>query len=283
MTYNLNEIDEMDDEALEAALAGGNGGDTEAETDEQAQEQEQPATEQADQTQGDTAAPEAQQQEQTQQEHAPKLIPLPELQAERRKRQEAEAELARYRQSQQQAATQAQQQQQAATIQEEIDRLYLDEGPEAAAAYAQEVADRQSHAVAQQYAEREVSQRIAMSETYAKRTYGEAEYNRQLQKVVEKLGPETALSLAAQQDDPGDWVYQFGKSLETPEERAASIQAEVQKQVQAVLGKQGAPTQRGNDSIARLSSNTAAPAPLKDPDDMSDEELDEAIAIRRRK
>lgn len=274
------EIETLTDEEIEARL---NGASSESEAPAETVEAEQSEQEQAAQTPGDTEATapgsadqEAEQQAQPPAEQ-PRTVPLPEHIELRKRAQAAEEQLRQFQQQQAQQAAEAQQR----AVEARYEELLL-EDPEAAAQFAVQVQQQEQERIRAEFQQAQVVDRVKLSEEYARKAYGE-DYDRQIAKAVERIGAETLLSLAAQQPNPAQWAYEFGAQFQTPEERQATIQAEVAKQLQEVLKKNQPPQSRGTTSIGTVSSATAEPHQLKDPEHMTDAELDAADKAARAK
>lgn len=264
----MSDFAQMSDEELEAASANAYTDDT-AETVESpapATEPEQAAQPEdvEQQQQPDPAA--SQEQERTQ-----RAVPVQEHMEMRRRAQEAERQAQEYQQRLD--ALEAQQQQHA--LQAEYDRLYEEVGPDAAEAYRQTLVNSQAERQQLQHrveVER-ATERVNLSEQYAREAF--PDYDAQIAKVVARIGAQEAYRLASQQPNPARWAYDFGKSLETPEERQAAIAAEVAKGIAEALSKQKSPPSRGQTSVGHLSATSAAGSP-KSFADMTDAELEEA-------
>lgn len=241
-----------------------------------------------------TDAPQAGSQEQTapsqdsQQEQQPdRRVPVSEHIEMRRRAQAAEQQLAQLQAQQQQA----QQQQRYASEEAEYHRLLGEYGAEAANAYAAQVNDRRQAEASQAYAEAQrqereglVNQHIGIAERYAVERYGADEYNRQVQKVIDKLGVQAVVQMAheraARGENPAEWAYQLGRSMITPEEAAAQNKTEIERQVQEALKKYNPnPQTPGGGGVHTIPASGSSPA-IGDPSQMTNEELAAAIAAR---
>lgn len=166
-----------------------------------------------------------------------------------------------------------QQQQQANDLQAKYDRLYDEQGPEAAEQFRLSIVQRQQEQSQQQAQGQRALERIQMSREVAMDLY--TDYEAQEAKVIEKYGLEEAQRLAARQSNPAKWAYEEGKSIMTPAERQAAITAEAQKMTDKAVKEALAklkPPPAGRKTIGDLSSTRTAGV-SKAPSEMSDAEL----------
>lgn len=120
-----------------------------------------------------------------------------------------------------------QQQQQAAA--QEQQRQYLEEladDPDQLQAYLQQ----QQQAAWQQAQQSQVTYKLQMAADLARQTL--PDFDQQLGKIYNLLGPDVVDSMAAQQANPALWAYEFAKNFSmTPDEINARVEAEVQKRL----------------------------------------------------
>lgn len=268
----MSDYANMTDDELEAATASAFAEEPAAGPDVEAPaEVESPAPEAQQAAQPEEVAQQPDPAASQEQERIQRHVPLDEHIALRRRAQEAER-LANEAQARLDAI-EAQRQQNA--LQAEYDRLFEEVGPEAAEHYRvgleQQHAERQR--IEQQAQQQTLAQRVDLSEQFARQTL--PDYDAQVQKVIDRFGVEEAYRLSLQHANPAMWAYELGKSFETPEERAAVIQAEVQKALAAALSKQSPPPSRGQTSVGHLSSSSGG-RQAKSFDEMTDAELEEA-------
>lgn len=260
----------MSDADLSAALSAlDTAGDEAAPAT--APEVEAPAPEKVEEAPDQAAQPEdpAASEEQPQDDKTERAVPVTEHQKMRQRAQEAE----RIAQEAQQQLAAIKAQQEANNLQAEYDRLYLEEGEAAAEQFRIGVVNQRQQQANQQAANTSALERIRMSREVLMDVH--ADYETQEAKVIAKYGLEEAQRLAARQANPAKWAYEEGKSIQTPEERRAAIEAEVSQrvkaEVKAALAKQSSPPP-GRKSVGDLSSTRTAGVE-KAAAEMSDDEL----------
>lgn len=112
-------------------------------------------------------------------------------------------------------------QQEQAQMAEQLEQ-YTDD-PESLAALLQQ----QQREYQQQAQQQVTTQRLSMAADLARQTF--PDFDQQLGKLYANLGPEIVDRLAAQQDNPAMWAYNFAKTaFLTPEEVAAQVESQVQ-------------------------------------------------------
>lgn len=275
----------MNDAALEASLDDDvytPEDDTEAPEDAPATAAGQEPVEGDDEAQAPEGEQPADEGQATEQQ---KLVDLRALQEERELRKQErdraaalEAELSRYRQAE--AAQLAAQHD--ADVQAQYDQIYLEQGEDAAAQFIRSVTQQREVQLQQQFQHQQAVTTLNISEEMAREVYGE-EYDTRFNRMREVLGDdamgqmiERALREAPRA--PAKWLFEQSKAhFPTDADRQAAIQAEVQKQLAALQGKNKAPAIRGHQSIGHISSGTQNPGAPKPIRKMSDAELERSL------
>jgi len=123
-----------------------------------------------------------------------------------------------------------QQQQQLAA--QEQQRQYLEElayDPDQLQAYLQQ----QQQAAWQQAQQQQMTYKLQMAADLARQSL--PDFDQQLGKIYNLLGPDVVDSMAAQQANPALWAYQFAKNFSaSPDEINARVEAEVQRRLSEI-------------------------------------------------
>lgn len=202
--------------------------------------------------------------------------------AESRAREKAQREqLAQYERQQAQAQAEYQAQLFNAQVQAEVQRLN-ETNPEQVPAYLAQVQAYQQQQLAQQYQQQTQAQiqasRVEMSEQLARQSMGAEAFDAKMTQLAQLLqdpvlGPTINVQALMASENPALAAIALVDRLTVKPSQPVDIQAEVQRQVAAALGKQQQPI-KGPKTVGHLSSATQEPPIEKDPRDMTDEELD---------
>jgi hypothetical protein len=175
---------------------------------------------------------------------------------------------------QQQAKVQADQ----AALEAEYDRLYDEEGPEAAEEFAQRVNNYRAQQAQAQAEQQRAAERFELSATYAAKTF--ADYPERVSLLYSKLGAETVDALAAKHGgtDPAGWAYAFAKAnFPTPGDLDAMLDARDAQRKADLTAKHRPNATAGHQTVGHISSDTqATPAP-KPVRRMTDKELERSL------
>ena len=184
--------------------------------------------------------------------------------------QELAQRLQAFEAQQQQAKVQADQ----AALEAEYTRLYDEEGPEAAAEFAQRVNNHRANEAQAQAEQQRAAERFELSATYAAKTF--ADYPERVSLLYSKLGAETVDALAAKHGgtDPAGWAYAFAKAnFPTPGDLDAMLDARDAQRKADLTAKHRPNATAGHQSVGHISSDTQptpAPKPFRK---MTDKEL----------
>jgi hypothetical protein len=188
--------------------------------------------------------------------------------------QEVAQRLAAIEAQQQQAKVQADQ----AALEAEHARLYEEEGPEAAAEFAQRVNAHRAQQAQQEAEQQRSAERFELSATYAAKTF--PDYGERVSLLYGKLGAETVDALAAKHGgtDPAGWAYAFAKAnFPTPGDLDAMLDARDAQRKADLTAKHRPNATAGHQTVGHISSDTqATPAP-KPVRRMTDKELERSL------
>jgi len=155
-----------------------------------------------------------------------------------------------------------QQQQQLAA--QEQQRQYLEEladDPDQLQAYLQQ----QQHAAWQQAQQQQTTYKLQMAAELARQSI--PDFDQQLGKIYNLLGPDIVDAMAAQQSNPALWAYQFAKNFSaTPEEINSRVEAEVQKRLAEIAPRAQVKQSTNSRGIGHLpaSGRNTDPTPESD-------------------
>lgn len=175
---------------------------------------------------------------------------------------------------QQEAKAQADQ----AAIEAEYARLHEEEGPEAAAEFAQRVNNHRANEAQKQAEQQRAAERFELSATYAAKTF--PDYADRVGLLYGKLGADVVDALAMQHGgtDPAGWAYQFAKAnFPTTGDLDAMLDARDAQRKADLQAKHRPNATAGHQSVGHISSDTqTTPAP-KPARKMSDKELERSL------